>query len=187
MCGRKGVAVAITETIQERCSRIRLVIFDVDGVLTNGCLYYGAENTEIKAFHVRDGQGIKLLRQAGLACAVISGRSSQATERRLQELGVEHIHHGIENKLDTFQTLLRTLQLSTQEVAHVGDDLPDLPIMTRVGLAVAVADADEFVKQHAHWITDKPGGRGAAREVCERILETQGLLQPLRDQWLTRL
>lgn len=175
------------ETILERSSRIRLVIFDVDGVLTDGCLHYGAEDNEVKTFHVRDGQGIKLLIQAGLECAVISGRSSLATERRLQELGVAHIYQGIENKLAAFSTLLEKLQLSPQEVAHVGDDLPDLPIMVRVGLAVAVRDADEFVRRHAHWITDKPGGRGAAREVCERILAAQGLLQPLRDQFLTGL
>lgn len=171
-------------TVLERARRVRLVIFDVDGVLTDGRLYLSDDGTELKSFHIRDGHGIKLLRQAGIECAIISGRHSLAVMRRMQELGVQHVYQGVEDKVVALEELLAKLELTLEQVAHVGDDVLDLPVMGRVGLAVAVQDADGFVKRHAHWQTDKPGGMGAAREVCELVLDAQGKLQTLLNDYL---
>jgi len=170
--------------VLERAAHIRLVIFDVDGVLTDGRLYLSSEGVESKAFHSRDGHGIKLLREGGVATAVISGRRSRAVELRMAELGVNHVYQGIDNKLDALDELIRTVGVDLSEVAHVGDDVIDLPVMRRVGLAIAVQDANEFVKRHAHWQTPNAGGRGAARDVCEFILEAQGRLEALLERYL---
>ncbi len=157
-----------------KAAAVRLVIFDVDGVLTDGRLFFDDQGREYKAFHARDGFGIKALQQSGVTVAIISGRKSKAVELRMQSLGINHVFQGQEDKLEAFETLCRNLQLRTEQVAHVGDDLPDLPLMRRVGLAIAVADAHAAVLAHAHWRTSLPGGAGAAREVCDLILEAQG-------------
>lgn len=170
--------------ILSKAAQIELVILDVDGVLTDGRLYLGNDGNEYKAFHIRDGHGIKMLLAAGVEIAIISGRHAASVERRMADLGIHYAYLGVEDKLSAFNSLLVRLGLLAEQVAYVGDDLIDLPVMTRVGLAIAVRDADPFVKQHAHWQTPSPGGRGAVREVCELLLEARGQLAVLRDRYL---
>lgn len=160
--------------LKERAARIRLVVFDVDGVFTDGSLYYGAGGEELKVFNVQDGQGVKRLLKAGVAAAVISGRDSAAVTRRMHDLGIPHVFQGDEDKLPILEKLLKKLGFTPEETAHVGDDLPDLSIMQRVGFAVAVSNALPAVKRVAHHVTAAHGGRGAVREVCDLILEAQG-------------
>ena len=167
-----------------KAAQIQLVIFDVDGVLTDGRLYLGNDGNEYKAFHIRDGHGIKMLLETGVEVAIISGRQAASVERRMADLGVHHTYLGVQDKLAAFNSLLIRLGLTADQVAYVGDELIDLPVMTRVGLAIAVRNADPFVKQHAHWQTSSRGGRGAAREVCELLLEARGQLAALRDRYL---
>jgi 3-deoxy-D-manno-octulosonate 8-phosphate phosphatase (KDO 8-P phosphatase) len=159
-----------------RAAKIRLVIFDVDGVLTDGRLYFDAAGQEYKGFHARDGLGIKLLRRTGVETAVISGRTSASVAQRMDSLGVTHIYQGYQNKLEAFEELLRVADVAPEQVAHVGDDLLDLPVLRRVGLAVAVADAHACIRPYVHWITPRPGGAGAARDVCDLLMEAQGTL-----------
>jgi 3-deoxy-D-manno-octulosonate 8-phosphate phosphatase (KDO 8-P phosphatase) len=160
--------------MKERAARVRLAVFDVDGVLTDGRLYYGAGGEELKVFHVHDGQGLKRLQAAGVTLAVISGRDSAAVTRRMQDLGVEHVFQGDEHKLPIFERLLKRLGLNEEQCACVGDDLPDLPLLQRVGFAVAVANAQAPIREAAHYVTSAHGGHGAAREVCDLILTAQG-------------
>lgn len=164
------------QDILARAARIKLVVFDVDGVLTDGSLYLCDDGQEIKAFHSRDGHGMKMLQQTGVPIGIITGRTSRVVTQRMASLGVEHVYQGQLEKLPAFESLLATLGVSAAEVAYVGDDVVDLPIMTRVGMAVAVQDAHDLVKKHAHWITPNGGGRGAARDLCELIMEAQGTL-----------
>lgn len=159
--------------VKARAARIKLVVFDVDGVLTDGRLYYGAGGEELKVFHVQDGQGIKRLQKAGVQVAVISGRDSAAVTRRMQDLGLEHVFQGDEDKLPILEKLLKGLGLSPEQTACVGDDLPDLPLLKHVGLGVAVANAQPSLKAAAHYVTTAHGGLGAAREVCDLILEAR--------------
>ena len=168
------------QDILHRAAQIRLVIFDVDGVLTDGRLYLADDGNEFKAFHSRDGHGLKMLQNQGVAVAIISGRRSLAVEQRMADLGISYVYMGVQDKLVAFQDLLQRQGLDAAQVAYVGDDVIDLPVMIRVGLAIAVQDADPFVKRHAHWQTPSPGGRGAAREVCELLLEALGRLEPER-------
>ncbi len=171
--------------LRRRATGIRLVIFDVDGVLTDGRLHVHCDGTESKSFNVRDGHGIKLLRESGIEAAIISGRRSESVVHRMRDLGVEHVYLGIEDKLQAFQELLEKTGLDPNQVAYVGDDIVDLPVMRRIGLAIAVADADAFVLEHAHWRTPRQGGRGAARDACEMILQAQGVLAPLRARYVS--
>ena len=170
--------------VLDKAARIQLVIFDVDGVLTDGRLYLGNDGNEYKAFHIRDGHGIKMLLEAGVEVAIISGRHAASVERRMVDLGIRHAYLGVQDKRAAFNSLLARLGLTAEQTAYVGDDLIDLPVMSRAGLAVAVQDADSFVKQHAHWQTPSRGGCGAAREVCELLLEARGQLAALRDRYL---
>lgn len=156
--------------IQERAARIRLVVFDVDGVFTDGRLYYGPGGEELKVFHVHDGQGVKHLLRQGVAVAVISGRDSAAVSRRMQDLGIAHVFQGDEDKLPIFERLLKKLGVQPEEAACVGDDLPDLPLLKAAGLAVAVANALPAVRAQAHVVTQATGGLGAVREVCDLIM-----------------
>jgi 3-deoxy-D-manno-octulosonate 8-phosphate phosphatase (KDO 8-P phosphatase) len=157
--------------------KIKLVVFDVDGVLTDGRIIIGDDGQEYKAFHSRDGHGMKLLQYTGVEIAIITGRTSKTVEHRMNGLGITHVYQGKRVKLPVFESLIDELGLSPEECAYVGDDWVDLAIMQRVGLAVAVQDADALVKKHAHWTTPSCGGHGAAREVCELIMEGQGTLQ----------
>ena len=173
------------EAVLQKAARIRLLILDIDGVLTDGRLYFGNSGDEYKAFHIRDGHGIKMVQNNKIEVAVISGRRSAAAERRLQDLGVRHVYLGVTDKLAVFLELLSELALAPVEAAFVGDDLVDLPVLGRVGLAIAVRDADAFVRGHVHWQTSYPGGHGAVREVCELLLAAHGLLDAERAKYLT--
>jgi 3-deoxy-D-manno-octulosonate 8-phosphate phosphatase (KDO 8-P phosphatase) len=161
-----------------------LLILDVDGVLTDGRLFFDQQGNEYKCFHARDGHGLKLLKQTGVEIAVISGRSSATVALRMKNLGIEHVYQGHENKRMAFQEILQNLQLSPNQVAHVGDDLLDLPIMTQVGFAIAVQDANFAVKQYADWCTQTIGGQGAVREVCDLIMQVQGSFDKVLQGYL---
>ncbi|HVS76033.1 MAG TPA: HAD hydrolase family protein [Steroidobacteraceae bacterium] len=152
---------------------VRLLVLDVDGVLTDGRLYYGARGEALKVFHVRDGLGLKLLAAAGVTVAVISGRRSGMTGRRCRELGIRHLLQGVEDKLAAFHRLRARLGLASGVCACVGDDIPDVPLMREVGLAFAVADAHPQARGAAHVVTSLPGGRGAVREVCDYLLDAR--------------
>jgi 3-deoxy-D-manno-octulosonate 8-phosphate phosphatase (KDO 8-P phosphatase) len=160
--------------ILQRAEQIRLVVFDVDGVLTDGTLFLGDDGQEYKAFNSRDGHGMALLRDSGVTLAVITGRRSEVVRIRMQSLGIDHVHQGCRDKLPVFVDLIAELGLDAAQAAYMGDDLMDLPVMRRVGLAVAVADAHPAVREHADWCTPSAGGRGAARDLCELILRAQG-------------
>jgi 3-deoxy-D-manno-octulosonate 8-phosphate phosphatase (KDO 8-P phosphatase) len=160
--------------IRDRAALIRLAVFDVDGVLTDGRLILADDGSEHKAFYVRDGLGLVLLREAGIQVAVISGRQSQVTAERMAALGIEYVYQNSNDKADTFAELLARLNLDAMQAAYTGDDLIDLPIFGRAGLSIAVADAHPVVRERADWVTTAAGGRGAAREVCELLLESQG-------------
>jgi 3-deoxy-D-manno-octulosonate 8-phosphate phosphatase (KDO 8-P phosphatase) len=162
--------------LTKRAKKIKLVIFDVDGVMTDGRLYFDPQGNELKVFHVHDGLGIKLLQTSGVKVAVITSRQSLVVKQRLTSLGIQYIYQGQHNKYPVFQQLMNDLQLSAAEIAYVGDDLPDLPIIQHVGLGIAVANARDTIKQHAAWQTTLSGGAGAVREVCELIMQAQGTL-----------
>lgn len=170
--------------ILARAARIRLLIFDVDGVLTDGSLYLGDDGQEYKAFHSRDGHGIKMLQASGVQVAVITGRTSRVVLHRMDNLGIRHVYQGQDDKRVALDELLGKLAIAAEETAYVGDDVVDLPVMRRVGLAIAVQDAHAAVKRHAHWQTPNRGGRGAARDVCELLLEAQGKLESELEKYL---
>jgi 3-deoxy-D-manno-octulosonate 8-phosphate phosphatase (KDO 8-P phosphatase) len=163
--------------INEKAARIRLLIFDVDGVLTDGSLFVGDDGQEYKAFNSRDGHGIKMLLKYGVEIAIITGRTSRVVEYRMANLGITHVYQGKLDKLPAYEELRGKLGISPEETAYVGDDVVDLPVMRRVGLAIAVQDAHPLVRQHSHWQTPSAGGRGAARDVCEMLMEAKGVLQ----------
>jgi 3-deoxy-D-manno-octulosonate 8-phosphate phosphatase (KDO 8-P phosphatase) len=163
----------------ERARGVRLAIFDVDGVMTDGTIYIGARGEEFKAFNILDGHGVKMLQSAGVATAIISGRDSQAVAWRAKELAIGHVVQGALDKVAEFERLRAGLGLEAQSCAFVGDDLPDLAVMARCGFAVAVANAAESVKAAAHYVTRAPGGHGAVREFCELVLRAQGQLRPI--------
>ncbi len=161
---------------QRRAQAIRLAIFDIDGVLTDGRLWYGAQGEELKAFHVHDGLGLKQLMAQGIEVAVISGRKGAATESRLNELGIRYQLLGRGDKGAALDELLAETGHQAETSAYMGDDWPDLVPMQRVGLAVATADARPEVRAQAHWTTERPGGAGAARDLCDLLLMVRGLL-----------
>jgi 3-deoxy-D-manno-octulosonate 8-phosphate phosphatase (KDO 8-P phosphatase) len=164
------------QDILDKAKHIKLVIFDVDGVMTDGSLFMGDNGEEYKAFNSQDGHGMRMLQDDGVQAAIITGRSSQVVKHRMKDLGVEHIYQGYRDKRPAFEALLEIVKLDVSQLAYVGDDVVDLPIMSRVGLAIAVQDAHPFVKQHAHWVTSRGGGRGAVRDVCEMLLAARGTL-----------
>lgn len=160
--------------IRERAARIRLAVFDVDGVLTDGTLWYAADGRELKAFHAHDGLGLKRLLANGIEVAVITARLSHVVTERMAELGVAHVYQDQKDKRACLAQLLQALGIVPAQVAYIGDDLPDLGAMQDVGLAVAVANAHPWVRERTHWRTRLAGGHGAAREVCDLILAAQG-------------
>ena len=166
-------------SLSEKAKKIRLVVFDVDGVLTDGGLVLGESGNEYKIFHVRDGQGLVMLKESGVKIAVITSRSSKIVAERMVALGIEYVLQGQNDKGRALIDLMAKLGISGEQTAYVGDDFIDLPAMRLVGLAIAVADAHPRVREQADWTTDLRGGRGAAREVCELIMQTQGTLQPV--------
>jgi len=154
----------------EQAARIRLLVLDIDGVMTDGRLHYDAEGREAKVFHVRDGYGIKAVLAAGVAVAVISGRRCLAVETRMAELGIQHLRLGQDNKLEALRELTAQLDIPMAAVACVGDDILDLPIMREAALGITVADAHPDVIENADWCTQLPGGRGAVREICDLLI-----------------
>src|SRR5688572_12800087 len=164
------------EKALQRAKRVKLMLFDVDGVLTDGKLWYGPEGETHKAFHVMDGFGIKLLTQAGIAVGFLSGRSSPAVAARAAELGVAHLLQGSEDKRGVFESLLARLGLQSAEAGFMGDEVVDLPVLRRCGFACAPAGAHALVLASAHYVSSAAGGAGAAREVCELLLRAQGRL-----------
>jgi 3-deoxy-D-manno-octulosonate 8-phosphate phosphatase (KDO 8-P phosphatase) len=161
----------------KRAEGLKLMIFDVDGVLTDGTLYYSERGEELKAFNVRDGHGIKMLRRGGVEVALITARRSRALELRAADLGIAHLYQGAEDKRAAYAALLAQLGLAAGQSGHMGDDLPDLPLLTRCGFAATVPAAPEALIRRAHYVTRAPGGHGAVREVCEFILRAQGALE----------
>lgn len=157
-------------------ARVRLVVFDVDGVMTNGQLILGPAGEELKIFHVRDGHGLVMLRESGLAVAIITGRQSAVVAARMAELGIEFVYQGQRDKLVALADLRERLGIADDEICYVGDDLPDLPVLRQVGLPVTVADGHPQCVAAARWQTTAPGGAGAVRELCEMILAAQGRL-----------
>lgn len=167
----------IDENIKQRAKKIRLALFDVDGVLTDGKIHINEHGHEIKTFNTQDGHGIRLLQHYGIQVGVITGRSSKALEHRMHDLDIEHVYQGSVDKNSAYQELLKKLNMNAEQTSFVGDDIVDLQIMSQCGLSIAVANAHDFVKQHAHWQTVNSGGNGAVREVCELLLASQGLLE----------
>jgi 3-deoxy-D-manno-octulosonate 8-phosphate phosphatase (KDO 8-P phosphatase) len=170
--------------LRERASKIRMLVLDVDGVLTDGKLYFDHAGNEMKAFNTRDGLGMKALQRSGIEVAVITGRKSEAVVFRMAQLDIQHVYQGREDKLNAFLHLLEKTGLDAQQVCFAGDDWIDLPLLVRVGLAVSVADAEDRVKEQSHWITKRNGGDGAVREICNLILAAQDKDQTILDEIL---
>lgn len=160
--------------MRERLQRIRLLLLDVDGVMTDGRIIYDDRGGETKAFDVKDGHGIKLLQRAGIRVGIITGRQSPVVDHRAAELGIDLLYQGVKDKLVPFREILAQTGLRADEVAYVGDDVIDLPVLRRVGFAATVADAVEDVKPYVHHVTRHPGGRGAVREICDLLLRQGG-------------
>jgi 3-deoxy-D-manno-octulosonate 8-phosphate phosphatase (KDO 8-P phosphatase) len=152
------------------------MIFDVDGVLTDGTLWYGATGERLKAFHSFDGHGLKMLAASGVACALLSGRTSRAVAARARELGIRHVLQGAGRKLPVFEKLLRRMKLEPAQAGYMGDELVDLPVLTRCGFACAPGEAPAPVRRRVHYVAAAPAGRGAVREVCELLMQAQGSL-----------
>jgi 3-deoxy-D-manno-octulosonate 8-phosphate phosphatase (KDO 8-P phosphatase) len=167
----------MSKVLAERCAAIELLVLDVDGVLTDGQVIYAGAEAEIKAFHVRDGSALAIWKRVGKRAALISGRDSPAVTRRAAELGVEPVLQGSADKLAALRHIVSGIGVALEHVAAIGDDLPDLPVLAHVGLAVAVADACPEVREAAHYVTQAPGGRGAVREAIELVLRCQGIWQ----------
>ena len=170
--------------IEQRAARVKLLLMDCDGVLTDGRIWLLESGEDQKAFHTRDGLGIELLHRAGLQSGIISGRTSTAVERRAQALGISFVSQGCADKQKAFFETLAQAGVTNAEVAFVGDDLNDIPLMLQSGLGVAVADAATETREHAHYVTSAPGGRGAIREVVELILKSQGRWSDLVRHYL---
>lgn len=167
----------MTNQASERAARIRLMIFDVDGILTDGSLHYGPEGEVIKTFNVLDGHGIKLLQQSGVATAIISARQSALVARRASDLGIVHVRQGVHDKRAAFEQLLDETGLTPEVCGFIGDDVIDLPILLRVGFAASVPNGHPEVQSRVHYLTRAAGGAGAARELCDFILHAQGNYQ----------
>lgn len=162
------------EELKRKFKNISLLILDVDGVLTDGRIIMDDDGRESKQFDVKDGHGIKMVLRVGIRVILLTGRTSRVVSHRAQDLGISEVYQGARNKISVFRSLMKSGKISSERIAYVGDDIVDVPIFKRVGLAVAVADACEEAKKAAHYITKRDGGRGAVREVCEMILRHQG-------------
>jgi 3-deoxy-D-manno-octulosonate 8-phosphate phosphatase (KDO 8-P phosphatase) len=169
--------------VERRAARVRLLLLDCDGVLTDGRIQLLESGDEQKNFHTRDGHGLVLLHRAGLRSGIISGRTSSVVERRARELGIAYVRQGTWDKIKDFELLLTEARVEERELAFVGDDVTDIPLMRRSGLAIAVADAVAETRAAAHYVTHLPGGGGAVREVCELILKAQGRWEELMRRY----
>ena len=172
------------QDIIEKARLIKLIVFDVDGVFTDGSLYYHDSGQETKAFNTQDGQGIKMLHQQGIETAIITGRTSNIVIHRAKNLGILRLVQGREDKLVALKEILNDMSLTPDQVAYAGDDLPDLPAICYAGLGIAVANAHNFVALHADWQTSLPGGKGAVREISDFILDAKGLLSNIQNKYL---
>jgi YrbI family 3-deoxy-D-manno-octulosonate 8-phosphate phosphatase len=174
------------KSIRERCAMLDLLVLDVDGVLTDGSIIYTDQDVELKAFHVRDGSGIKLWQQQGKQVAIVTGRSSRVVALRARELAIEIVIQGAQDKLAAYRQVLAQTGFSPERACCLGDDVPDLPVLRHCGLAVAVADACPEVRAAAHYVTRTAGGRGAVREAIELILRCQDRWQPIVEQYRSK-
>lgn len=173
----------MNETLVQRCARIEMLVLDVDGVLTDGCIRYTDQGAEIKAFHVRDGSGLKLWTTLGKKAGIITGRRSPIVQRRADELGVQAVIQGADDKKSALVQMLKSLNVTSEQACAIGDDIVDLGVMRACGLAIAVADACAEAKEDADYVTQAAGGRGAVREVIEWILRAQGTWQALVERY----
>lgn len=172
------------QTINELAKQTRLLIMDVDGVLTDGRIFITASGEEFKAFNTLDGHGLKMLQSTGVQLAIITGRAAPSVAHRARGLGIDHYYEGVHDKRVAFADLLQKTGLEAAQCAYIGDDVIDLPVMSKVGLAVAVPAAPSFVRQHAHFVTGNHGGSGAVRELCELIMQAQGTFDALMNSYL---
>lgn len=171
-----GFATNISADVLARAKKIKVVIFDVDGVMTDGGLTIGDDGQEYKTFHSHDGLGMKMLKKTGVEMAIITGRTSDVVTKRAKNTGIAHFYQGVEDKLVAFNDLIAKLNITAEEAAFMGDDVVDVPPMLRCGLAISVPAAPDCVKNRAHYTTQRGGGRGAVRELCELIMQAQGTL-----------
>ena len=172
------------QKILDKAKNIELVILDVDGVMTDGSLFMGDDGQEYKAFNSLDGHGLRMLQESGVTVAIITGRKSEVVNHRMNDLGITTIYQGYRDKTPAYEALLKDKNMSHEQIAYVGDDVVDLPVMSRVGLAIAVQNAHPFVKTHSDWVTQASGGRGAVREICEMFLSSKGLLDEKLESYL---
>jgi 3-deoxy-D-manno-octulosonate 8-phosphate phosphatase (KDO 8-P phosphatase) len=173
----------IAPEVLARAKKIKCIVFDVDGVMTNGGLGIGDDGQEYKFFHSLDGLGMKLLKASGIEMAIITGRTSKVVTKRAETTGIAHFYQGVEDKLEAFNDLLKTMHLQADEVAFMGDDVVDAPAMLRCGLALTVPTAHRLLKPHAHYITQAQAGHGAVREVCELIMQAQDTFEAQMAQF----
>ena len=177
-------AHSVADAVLEQARAIKLLILDVDGVLTNGEIYITASGEEIKAFNTLDGHGLKMLQKSGVKLAIITGRDAAGVAHRVQGLGIDHYLAGIHDKRSAYLDLIAQLDLQPEQCAYIGDDVVDLPVMVRCGLAVAVPEAHDFTLQHAAYITRKSAGKGAVRELCDLIMQAQGTLDAALNEYI---
>ncbi len=174
----------VAEAVIEKARKVRLLALDVDGVLTDGRLYFDQAGQEMKAFSTRDGMGIKAMQRSDIPVALITGRQSPMVSQRAAELGIELVFQGSDHKWKSMQALLAATGLEADQICYAGDDWMDVAVLSRVGFSVAVADADPWVRQQADWVTAESGGRGAVRALCNLILAAQGKIEPLLREYL---
>jgi len=175
---------AAMKTAEERAKRVKVLVFDVDGVMTDGGLMIGDDGLEYKSFNSLDGLGMKLLRATGVEMAIITGRTSKVVPKRAENTGIAHLYQGAEDKLEAFIALTKKLNISAEECAFMGDDVVDIPPMRRCGLAIAVPSSTPLTRKYAHYITTNRAGHGAVREVCELIMRAQGTFDAQMAQFL---
>jgi 3-deoxy-D-manno-octulosonate 8-phosphate phosphatase (KDO 8-P phosphatase) len=172
-----------TITLPNKLKDIQLLLLDVDGVLTDGSIIYSDEDSETKVFNVKDGFGLKLVMAAGIKVGLVTGRTSRALHRRCRDLGIRYIYDGVQQKAPLLDKIITETGVGAANTAFIGDDLPDLPLMRRIGLSIAVADAHEVVRDYSDWITSAPGGRGAVREVCDALLKARGDWEKMMEKF----
>ncbi|MDR5859620.1 HAD hydrolase family protein [Halomonas eurihalina] len=177
-------APSLAPQLLDRLRQVRLLALDVDGVLSDGRLYFQTDGNEIKAFHTLDGHGIKLVQSAGVEVALITGRDSPMVSRRADALGISHLHQGISHKLPVLRQLCEQLGIELDQVAYCGDDMPDLAAIHQAGVGISVPGAPSYIRQHADWVTERPGGHGAVREICDALLQAQGQWDAILDTYL---
>jgi len=173
-----------SDSLLEKANKIKLLICDVDGVLSDGKVYYSNQGEELKNFNIKDGLGIKQLLNSDIQVAIITGRKSAIVDKRAKELGIPFIYQGNVDKQSAYQDILEQMKIQKYQVAHIGDDLPDLPLMLQSGIGICVSDGYYLVQQQADWVTNKAGGQGAVREVCDLILTAQNKLSKIHQKYL---